>query len=294
MRLWLTIILIIAVVLVVLSWPNRLQEDMVEGLRIVSLSPAITEILFELGLGGQIVGAADFSDYPPAAERIPRVGGYGEPNIELILRSRPGLVITQRISPEKIKLLENKITPVCPVLVLKLDTLAEITEAVQMIAEATGTTKRGQELAGRWKKKIEKLQKRYGNMGEEDRMRVYVEVGSNPLRTCGLGNYMSEIITLAGGRNMGDAATGSLWPVIASETVVVWNPEVILLLGMKRRGDFKQEISSRLSWGDIEAVKTGRIVELGDGYKRQGPRLFEEIEKLAEMIRADARESRNP
>ena len=294
MRLWLTVILMIAVVLVVLSWPNRLQENPVEGLRIVSLSPAITEILFELGLGEQIVGAADYSDYPLEAEQIPRVGGYGEPNIELILRSRPGLVITQRISPAKIKQLENKIGPVCPVLVLKLDTLEEIIESMQVIAEATNTGKRGGELAERWKEKIEKLQKRYGDLSEKDRVRVYVEVGANPLRTCGQGNYMSEIITLAGGKNMGDAATGSLWPVIASETVVVWNPEVILLLGMKRRGDFKKEIRSRLSWENIEAVKGERIFELGDACKRQGPRLFEELEKVARIIRANGNESENP
>ena len=279
--------------LVVLSWPNRSQMDHVEGLRIVSLSPAITEILFELGLGEKIVGVSKHSDYPAEAKQIPRVGGYGEPNIELILLAEPRLVISQRISPEKIELLKNKITPVCPVLVLKLDTLAEIIGAVQVIGEATGTTELGQELAGRWQNKVTALQKRYGNMDEKDRVRVYVEVGANPLRTCGQGNYMSEIITLAGGKNMGEAAEGSLWPVIASETVVVWNPEVILLLGMKRRGDFKKEISSRLGWDDIEAVKSGRIIELGDAYKRQGPRLFEELEKLAEMIRADARESTN-
>ena len=285
MRVWLTIILMVAVVLVVVSWPGKLQENRVQGLRIVSLSPAITEILFELGLGEQLVGVSEYSDYPPEAELIPRVGGYGEPNIELILRSRPELVITQRISPENIRQLQNQIGPVCRVLVLKLDTLEEIIESMQVIAEATNTSKRGQELAERWQKNIEGLQKRYGNLDEKDRVRVYVEVGSNPLRTCGQGNYMSEIITLAGGKNMGDAATGSLWPVIASETVVVWNPEVILLLGMKRSENFKQEISSRLSWGDIEAVKTGKIIELGDAYKRQGPRLFEELDKLAKIIR---------
>ncbi len=285
MRLWLTVILMIAVVLVVLSWPNTSQMDQVEGLRIISLSPAITEMLFELGLGGQIVGVSEYSDYPPEAEQIPRVGGYGEPNIELILRSRPELVITQRISPAKIRQLQNKIGGISRVLVLKLDTLAEIIESMQAIAEATNTSKRGGELADRWKKRIEKLQERYGNLSEKDRARVYVEVGSNPLRTCGQGNYMSEIIDLAGGKNMGDAATGSLWPVVASETVVVWNPEVILLLGMKRNEDFRQEMSSRLGWADIEVVKTGRIIELGDAYKRQGPRLFEELDKLAKMIR---------
>ena len=294
MRLWLTVILMVAVVLVVLSWPNKVQEDQVEGLRIVSLSPAITEILFELGLGEQIVGVSKYSDYPAEARQIPRVGGYGEPNIELILRAEPGLVISQRISPEKIKLLRNKITAVCPLLVLKLDTLAEIIEGLQKIAQATGTSERGQDLARRWQRKIGELERRYGNPAEADRVRVYVEVGSNPLRTCGLGNYLSEMIRLAGGKNLGDAATGSLWPVIASETVVVWNPEVILVSGMKRSGDFKKEISSRLSWGNIEAVKCERIFELGDACKRQGPRLFEELEKVAKIIRAGRNESENP
>lgn len=293
MRVWLTIILMVAVVLVVLSWPNRSQMDQVEGLRIVSLSPAITEILFELGLGEQIVGVSKYSDYPAEARQIPRVGGYGKPNIELILQAEPGLVITQRISPEEIERLKHKISPACRVLVLKLDTLTEIIEGLQKIAQATGTSKRGQDLAGRWQEKIEELDRRCGDAAEADRVRVYVEIGSNPLQTCGQGNYMSEIITLAGGKNMGDAAQGSPWPVIASETVVVWNPEVILLLGMKRHGNFKKEISSRLGWDDIEAVKRGRIIELGDAYKRQGPRLFEELEELAEIIRADARGSTN-
>ena len=285
MRLWLIIILIIAAVLIILSWPSAPRTSQVEGLRIVSLSPAITEILFELGLGRQIVGAAEYSDYPPEAKQIPRVGAYGEPNIELILRVRPGLVISQRISPEKMKLLQNKISPVCLVLLLKIDTLAEIVESVQKIAQATGTLERGQELVSGWQKKLKELDERFGHLAEADRVRVYVEVGSNPLRTCGPGTYLSEIIRLAGGKNLGDA-TGSLWPVISSETVVVWNPQVILVSGMTRPEDFKKEISSRLGWENIQAVKTGRIIELGDAYKRQGPRLFDQAEKLANILHA--------
>lgn len=283
MKLWIAIILIIAAVLLILSWPSAQQTAQVEGLRIISLSPAITEILFELGLGPQIVGAAEFSDFPPQAKQIPRVGAYGEANIEIILRSKPQLLISQRISPEKMKLLQTNISPVCPVLLLKLDTLDEIIDSVQKIAQATGTTKRGRDLVAAWQKKLDRLNKRFSHLTQADRVTVYVEVGSNPLRTCGPGTYLSEIINLAGGKNLGDA-TGSLWPVIASETVVAWNPDVILVTGMKRTGDFKKEISSRLGWENIRAVKTGRIIELSDAYQRQGPRLFDHLQELADLL----------
>ncbi len=284
MKLWLIILLIIAAVLIILSWPSTPERSQVEGQRIVSLSPAITEILFELGLGEQIVGASAFSDHPPEAQQIPRMGKYGDPNIELIIRAKPDLVISQRISPDEIILMQNELAGVCKFLLLKVDTLAEIIESTKKIAQATNTIERGQELTDRWQKKIEQLESQYARLRDEDRIRVYVEIGANPLRTCGAGNYLSEMIHLAGGKNLGDATTSTLWPVISSETVVVWNPQLILVLGMKRSGGFKEQISSRLGWDNIEAVKTGRIVELPDAFNRQGPRLFEEAQRLARII----------
>lgn len=93
------------------------------------------------------------------------------------------------------------------------------------------------------------------------------------------------MIRLAGGKNLGDAA-GPLWPTVNSETVVVWNPQLILVLGMRSGTDFKKQISARLSWDNIDAVKTGRIIELSDAFNRQGPRLFEAAEELAQIIAA--------
>ncbi len=278
----------VGVILAGLTWRITTQQRQVTGRRIVSLSPALTEILFELGLGGQIVGASAFSDHPPAARQIPRVGKYGDPNIELILRAKPDLVISQRISPEKISLMQNELAGVCKFLLLKVDTLAEIIESTKKIAQATNTIERGEELTDRWQRKIEQLKAQYAGLPDEDRIRIYVAIGANPLRTCGPGTYLSEMIHLAGGKNLGDATTGTLWPVISSETVVVWNPQLILILGMKRTGGFKEQISSRLAWDNIEAVKTGRIVELPQDFNRQGPRLFEAAEQLAQIIAGDA------
>jgi iron complex transport system substrate-binding protein len=290
MRVWISVILVVGAVLVGLTLLRGPEQRQVSGQRIISLSPAITEILFELGLGEQIVGVSEYSDYPPAARQIPRMGKYGDPNIELIIRAKPDLVVSQRISPEKITLLKNTLGGVCEVLLLKVDTLAEIIESTQQLAQASGTIEHGQKLVEHWQKKIEEMETQYARLAEEDRVRVYVEVGANPLRTCGPGTYLSQMIRLAGGRNLGDAATGSLWPIVSSETVVVWNPQVILVLGMKRTGGFKEQISSRLGWDNIEAVKNGRIVELPDAYQRQGPRLFEEAEKLAQIITGQRQE----
>ena len=288
MKLWIIVILLLSIILLGLTWRSTVSQRQVTGQRIVSLSPALTEILFELGLGEQIVGASEFSDHPVGARQIPRVGKYGDPNIELILRAKPDLVISQRISPDKIILMQNELAGACKFLLLKVDTLAEIIESTQKIARDTNTVERGEELTDRWQKTIEQLKAQYADLPDEDRVRVYVEIGANPLRTCGPGNYLSEMIHLAGGKNLGDATTSTRWPIISSEMVVVWNPQLILVLGMKRTGGFKEQISSRLSWDNIEAVKTGRIVELPQEFNRQGPRLFEAAGQLAQIIAGDA------
>ena len=284
MRVWIAIILIVGLVLVGLTWLRTPEQRAVQGRRIVSLSPATTEILFELGLGDEIVGVSEHSDYPAEAKQIPTLGQYGEANVEPILKAAPDLVVGQMISPEKSKLLQQSVSPVCKVLLLKVDTLAEIIAATERIAQATGTEKKGKELTDAWQKTVAKMERLYGKLPQSQRVRVYVEVGANPLRTCGRGNYLSEMTELAGGKNMGDAVKGSLWPIVSSETVLSWNPQVILVMGMEKSSNYREQISSRLGWRDIEAVKTGRIYKLGDAFNRQGPRLFAEAEKLAEII----------
>lgn len=283
MRILLLVIVLVAAVLIGLSLYRAQETPEVQGIRIVSLSPAVTEILFELGLGQQIVGTSEFSDFPPQAKEITRIGGYHDPNVEQILRLKPDLVVGQRIGQDKIKQLQQKVGAACRLLLVKVDSLNEIMVATVSIAEATGKGEQGKALANSWRATIDGLKSRYGNVGRQDRLRVFVEVSGNPLQTAGPGSYISELIGLAGGHNVGDEAVG-LWPVISSETVMKWNPQVILVVGMTRSDDFKKEISSRLGWEGIEAVKTRRIIELGDAYKRQGPRLFEHAEELARII----------
>lgn len=286
MKVWIIIILIVGAILGGLTWRSTTQQQ-ISGQRIIALSPAITEIVFELGLGEQIVGASEHSDYPPEAKQILRMGKYGDPNIELILWANPDLVISQRISSDEMMLMQNELAGVSKFLLLKADTLAEIVESTQRIAQATNTAERGQKLTDRWQRKIEQLEAQNAQLPDEERVRVYVEIGANPLQTCGPGNYLSQMIHLAGGKNLGDATTGNRWPIISSETVVVWNPQLILVLGMKRTGGFKEQISSRLGWDNIEAVRTGRIVELPEEFNRQGPRLFEVAGQLAQIITGD-------
>ena len=74
MKLWIIVILLLSIILLSLTWRSTVDQRQVTGQRIISLSPALTEILFELGLGQQIVGASEFSDHPPAAQKIPRMG----------------------------------------------------------------------------------------------------------------------------------------------------------------------------------------------------------------------------
>ena len=221
------------------------------------------------------------------------MGTYGDPNIELILRARPDLLVGQEIAPQKNELLRTQVGAGCRVLLVKTDTLAEIIDSTEQMAEAAMVGERGRELVKQWQQKMAELKERYGSLAQKHRPRVYVEVASNPLQTCGAGTYLSQMIELLGGRNVGDAA-GKLWPVISSEMVVVWDPQVILVMGMPRGGDYAQEITSRLGWNGMAAVRSGRIIELTDELERQGPRLFQASERLARMIHGSAELEHQP
>ncbi len=240
--------------------------------RIVSLAPAVTEILFALDLDEEIVGVSNYCDYPEAALEKPKVGDINV-DFEAIVEKNPHLVfMTAGMDEdrERIEELGFKVAVVDP------NTIEEIINSIEWIGEITGREQESNELIAWIREEIEFVKKRAQEV--ETTPRVYYEVWDNPLMTAGPNTFVHDIIEIAGGENI----AGNLqqeWAPYSVEDVIANDPEVIIVPWQDDR------VYDRAEWSDITAVKNERVYFVNpDLMVRPGPRIIQGLELVLEAI----------
>jgi len=173
--------------------------------RIVSLAPNLTEILFALGLDDKIVGVTLHSDYPPAATKKPKIGGFWQPNVEAVIAAKPDLVITLGFDQQK-NIAERLKRIGYSSLTVSIEKVNDLFEAIEKIGAATGKQCRANELVGDIRKKLNNLSVL---VGTNNRIRVLWVVWREPLRVAGRDTFVNEMIELAGGENKCDRVNGT-------------------------------------------------------------------------------------
>ncbi|MBI2963031.1 MAG: ABC transporter substrate-binding protein [Deltaproteobacteria bacterium] len=246
-------------------------------MRIVSLAPSITETLFAVGAGAEVVAVSDLSDFPPEARSIERVGSYMKPNVEAVIAHRPDLVIAVP-SPGNREAVEGLMALGLRVLVVEEGpTIGDILGAIGRIADECERHDAGRVLVERLRERVAAVRRRVAPL---PRPRVLMVVGENPLVAVGDDNLLAELLREAGADNV--ASGLGRWPRLSVEFVVKSAPQVVIDSSM---GD---EASADLSFYaglGIEAVRRGRLhaVRL-DEVLRPGPRIGEGLEKLARLL----------
>jgi len=256
------------------------------GLRIVSVAPSVTEMLFALGLGDSIVGATDHCDYPAQARQIERVGGLGSPNVEKLLALSPDLVIATNFEHKHVpKLLQQA---GIKVLQLKIRNIQEMFDALEKIGSATGQARQAEKVLAKMRTALRAAEKLRADIPANQRRRVFVEISNDPIITAGAGSFVDELITRAGGVNVAGGLSQA-YPIINPEMVIEWNPDVIIICYMSQGGQGAGALARRIGWGDIAAVREGRIIcdISNDLLLRPGPRLIEGVEVLARRLYKD-------
>lgn len=250
--------------------------------RIVSLSPSNTEIVFALELADAVVGVTDYCNYPPEVEAKARVGGFSTPNLELILELEADLVLAGSLHEELIPRLEEMGVPV---LVLAPASLADVYASLMLVAEVTGSTERGEFLVADMKERVGRVQAVLGSLSEDEKVAVYYEVYSDPLMSAGAGTLISEIITLAGGRNI-FADVAEQYPKVSAEIVVERQPQVILFPDYHGSAEIMAEqMTERPGWESIPALRENRAYAVhDDAFGRPGPRVVDAIEQAARLF----------
>src|SRR5262245_7158868 len=248
--------------------------------RIVSLAPSVTETLFALGAGEQLVGICTFCDFPREVERIDRIGSYSEPNVEAIIAKAPDVVIgVPPNSPEAVAALQRA---GLRVIIVQVDTLEQIEAAMRTIAHEAGRDAQGEALLEGLRQRMAAVRARLE--GAPQRW-VLMVVGQNPLIAVGSGIFLNELITQAHGLNIA-ADTNQQWPRLSLEVAVAKQPEVIIdgSMGSEEKGE-AQLLGVWQNFPELPAVHNGRLYgRRSYALLRPGPRLAEGFEELARLI----------
>lgn len=251
--------------------------------RVVSLAPSLTEILFAIGAGPQVVGVDRFSTWPPEARGRELVGSDIEPSLERILAMRPDVVFSARTAnPESaVHALERLGVPVY---VSRSETLAEVRRDVVNVGEVVGRRAEAEALAGSMAARLEALRGAVAGDGGPGPL-VLVVVWPEPLTVAGPGSFVDELLRHVGARNLaGDA--GAPFPTYGVERVIERQPDVIVV-GTHAAGAPPLQPLERLP---VPAARAGRIHLVdGDLLFRPGPRLADGAEALVAALRAKGR-----
>lgn len=253
--------------------------------RIVSLAPAITETLFAVGAGSQVVGRDTFSNYPAEAASLPDIGGgFGELNTEVILSLKPDLVFASFLTPpEQIKALEDLGLEVF--VVSNPAEFGELFQNIQTIANLTGHTEQASQLVTDLEGRLEKVTKTAAQATEHPL--VFYEIDSTDPKapwTPGPGSYIDQLITLAGGENLGSRLS-SEWAQISLEELLAQDPAIILIGDADYAGVTPDQVRARAGWDSLSAVQNDRMYPINDDLvSRPGPRMIDGLEQLARLI----------
>ena len=246
-----------------------------EPVRIVSLAPSNTEILFALGLGDRVVGVTSACDYPETAKKVDKVGDYNI-NIEAVVAKRPDLVVAvadlQMPVIQKLRELKLRVVAVNP------RTLEEVFHAIGVIGDACGAGDVARGMIDGLRARVAAVESKAATIPADSRPRVFVEIWNDPLMTAGAGTFVDDLTRRAGGRNIVGDIEG--WPQISPETVISAGTDVIILTCFNR-----DEVMARHEWRKVPAVAQGRVFEVHpDLMVRPGPRLVDGLEVLTDLF----------
>ena len=221
------------------------------GLRLISLSPALTEILFELGSGDRLVGVTTYCVYPPEAQKKEKIGDFVNPNFEKILGLKPDLVFAERWSSSKIvsRLREAHLQ------VLEINSprsLADIYQSILETGKAIQKETAARQIVTNMQERVEVIKSKAAQMKWHPD--IYIEIDP-PSWTVGRASYTSEAVELCGGRNIfNDVDRPSLQ--VSRETIIERNPDVILSFETP-----PSEYRGRAGWDRMKAVQRGRVID---------------------------------
>jgi iron complex transport system substrate-binding protein len=245
--------------------------------RVICLMPSVTDTVYALGAGDDVVGISDYTEYPADALKKPSVGNLITPSIETILSLHPDLVIgVQPMGPMDITDQMERVG--IPIFLVSPHGVAGIFHSVETIGMALNRTSDADALIHRLQQRVDAVKMRTKGLRAP---RVFMPVWYDPISTIGKNAFITEIISDAGGRSVTDDLPTE-WPEISMEAVLERAPDALLLVrGGKTTLKVLQE---RPGWSSLTAVKESRVYYVDGRINFPSPIAIDAMEDLAKQF----------
>lgn len=246
--------------------------------RIIALSPHIVESLYAIGAGEQIIATTDHADYPAEAKDILVVGNYARLQIEKIVQLKPDLIIAWKTG-NPIDDLARLEKYGLKVVYSHSETLEDLAQELLFLGEMTGRSVQANVLAEQYLTRLNKIKQRYAN---QEKITVFYELWSRPIRTVAQNAWPQQQITLCGGINpFADAQDD--YPSVGLEQVLITLPQVVIQPSKSTNGD--PDSLNWQQWPHVPAAKHGFIFHPNaDKVHRMTTRMLDEVVILCEQI----------
>ena len=247
--------------------------------RVVSLNPTTTELIFALGGEARLVGRSRWDEWPAAAKQIPALGDAIHPSIERVLAARPDLVVLYA-TPDNRPAYDRLRAAGIRAVALRIDHIAQFESAARLLGRMLGSATAGETVADSVAATLDRVRSATRDL---PRPSVVWPVSASPPIVIGGGSYMSELLDIAGARNVyGTMRAPS--PIVSIEDVVARNPDFVI-----RGGDDNPSSAWSTTWSVVPAVAAGRVVRVStDLVSRPSVHLGQAAVALARALHPDA------
>lgn len=245
-------------------------------MRIISLAPSNTEILYALGLGSDVVALTGYCNFPNEVKQKPKVSGWLDIKPDKIKELNPDLIFTSTFLQDKII---EKLKGICKVVHVDPKTLSDVYESILKIGKETFREKEAEDVINNMKDEFEIVRR---DVDGKEIKNVYIEEWHKPPTVSG--NWVPDVLEIAGGKSL--IPSGVVSRRVTDEEIQKFNPEYIIIsicgFGDNISADIVKE---RENWREINAVKNNKILVINDDYlNRPGPRLTEGAKILSSFI----------
>lgn len=245
--------------------------------RIVCLVPSITDDVFALGAGDDVIAISDYVQYPAEAKSKPSVGSISDPSLEMLASLHPDLVLgmphaNNQSTLDQLQRLGISLYLVDP------HGVAGILHTISSVGRAIGRDSEAQALVTRLTRRIGAVQAGVKGRRVVD---VFMPVSYDPVITIGKGAFITEMIALAGGHSITDDINQE-WPHISMETVIARAPAALLMLRGGRTT--MASLKDRVGWNALPAVREGRVYYLDKRMDFPSPIAIDALEDLARQF----------
>ena len=245
--------------------------------RVISLSPANTELAYAAGLGESLIAVSAYSDYPAEAKQLEQVSDWQGLNVERIVALKPDLILAWRGGNPQRPL--DQLTALgIPIIYFDPQSVEGVISAIEQLAKYSPQPQIAQQSVLSMREQLNQLKQRYAQQ-ERPKKRVFIQLGTQPLFSTGSNTIQNDIVSMCGGENI-FANSAVPWPQVSREQVIARQPEMIVMTGTET-----QETAVRQFWQTQLSIPIIRLNE--DWFHRAGPRVVLAAQSLCEQLHSE-------